>query len=692
MPASQRCLTLLLAAVTWAPVATVGAAQPPRFTLGEARDDVRRLHGAPEVIERLDQLGVEVWTYRSAAVRFDILTGLVTGWDDPQGILLSDPMARGGLTRAPELALGSTGADVVRLLGAPRRVRRVAARDHWGYGEAVIAIGVEDGRVAGWSDPRRRLPVRRRQDGEAMVAFGAVGGTADRLAPRLLVQAHLEDSTAEGRAVGARNTILVTIENAGPGSVFSLHPTAGTTRGSAVVGDDSAGAVASLAAGERVSRRIPVEFQSAGPDSVVVLRVGASTAGSAVSGTSVDLPVRLTAPRDPQLRLEEVRVDDQSGDGRLSPREIAEVSVTLRQDDPARATGLGVELALGRDLFAVAGTPSRFELGTLEPGAVARLRFSVYTLARADSASVTLVVGDRSGRRQRITVPLRLERAAFAGAPSGVARSDIDTDPPVPGPVNGGALAVVFGIDRYRSLPAARYAARDALAVRRHLVTLFGVPDDGDHLFLRADADATGAEFRKAFGPTGWLARRATPQSDIVVFYAGHGAPGADGQPMLLPWDADVNYPAETGIPLSEVHASLARIPARTITLILDACFTGVTRDGNALVPGSRPIVLSVEHPALLREGMTLLAAGQGAQAANDFPAQRHGLFSYWLLRGLRGDADTDGDRRITIGELETLVVREVSRGAAARDREQRPLVIARDTSRVILRLGARRP
>lgn len=142
---------------------------------------------------------------------------------------------------------------------------------------------------------------------------------------------------------------------------------------------------------------------------------------------------------------------------------------------------------------------------------------------------------------------------------------------------------------------------------------------------------------------------------------------------------------------LSEIHESLARIPARRITIILDACFAGLTRGGAPLVPGSRPIVLSVEHPALLRDGMALLTAGQGAQAAGDLPAARHGLFSYWVMRGLRGEADADRDNRISIGELATFVTREVSRAAARQDREQRPLVITRDTSATVLRIPGRR-
>lgn len=697
-PRSPRMRLSRIAALLPALVLTTGAgprAQGATFSFGASREDVRRVQGAPEVIERLADVDVEIWSWRSASVRFDRATGRVTGWDDPGRALRADLRVRGEATTGADLPLGATGADVVRLLGRPRQVRRTGPIDQWGYHGGVIAIGISDGRVAGWRDPERRLPMRRSQDDDAAVAFGGDAQARAGAHPRLLVRATLGDTSADGRRAGATNVLLVSIENAGPGTAYGVAPRVHVTRGLATVRDVAGGSVASLAAGNRVMRQVPVEFIDGGTDAVVEFAVGAGEANGAGQDAAIAVPVRLLPSLRPALSLERARVHDESGDGRLSPREIAEVDVLLRNAGDARTAGLWAQLSLGRDLHAVAGTPSRFALGPLAPGDTVRLRFSVYTLSRAESATVTLVVAGRDGRYPlRLPIPIRLERASFADAPGGAGQDgavDIDADLPAAGPVNPQALAVVFGIDQYRSLPAARYAARDALAMRRHLVSLLGVPDDGDHLYLRADADATGAEFRKVFGPTGWLARRATPQSDIVIYYAGHGAAGANGDPLLLPWDADASYAAETGVSLSEIHESLARIPARRITIILDACFAGLTRGGAPLVPGSRPIVLSVEHPALLRDGMALLTAGQGAQAAGDLPAARHGLFSYWVMRGLRGEADADRDNRISIGELATFVTREVSRAAARQDREQRPLVITRDTSATVLRIPGRR-
>ncbi|MEO7967082.1 MAG: hypothetical protein ABIT38_24550, partial [Gemmatimonadaceae bacterium] len=141
---------------------------------------------------------------------------------------------------------------------------------------------------------------------------------------------------------------------------------------------------------------------------------------------------------------------------------------------------------------------------------------------------------------------------------------------------------------------------------------------------------------------------------------------------------------SETGFALGTLYDRLARLPARSITIALDACFSGQTRDRRALVAGMRPGILSIEHPALLRRNMAVFAAAREAEAAGDLPDARHGAFTWFLARGLRGEADADRDGAITVAELGRFVERGVGRAASLLDRTQHPLTIARDSSRVL--------
>ena len=136
------------------------------------------------------------------------------------------------------------------------------------------------------------------------------------------------------------------------------------------------------------------------------------------------------------------------------------------------------------------------------------------------------------------------------------------------------------------------------------------MPDDRNHLYVKTDADATGSEFRKLFGDDGWLARRALPSTDVYVYFSGHGAPDIKTRtPYLLPSDADAAYPRETGYALATLYQQLARLNVRSVTVFLDACFTGATRSSGTLFSGARPIVISIEQPALVRDNFTVIAA-----------------------------------------------------------------------------------
>jgi hypothetical protein len=265
---------------------------------------------------------------------------------------------------------------------------------------------------------------------------------------------------------------------------------------------------------------------------------------------------------------------------------------------------------------------------------------------------------------------------------------EVERDIPRAAEPNPDAIAVIIGVERYGALPAARFAARDAQLFRRYAAAAFGVTDDRNHLYLRTDADATGNEFRKLFGDDGWLSRRVRPTSDLYVYFSGHGAPDIKSRtPYLLPTDADAAYPKETGYALNVLYQQLARLNARTVTVFLDACFTGATRTNGTLFGGARPIVISIEHPALLKDNFAVIAASGSDQIASDFPAKRHGLFTYYTLLGLRGAADVDADRTITVGELEQYLARTVPTAAASVDREQTPVVTARSKARAIVRL-----
>jgi len=266
---------------------------------------------------------------------------------------------------------------------------------------------------------------------------------------------------------------------------------------------------------------------------------------------------------------------------------------------------------------------------------------------------------------------------------------DIEGDIPQTNAKNLDAIAVILGVEQYKDIPKVTYARRDAALFREYAVHVLGVPDDASHIYYKTDADVTGGEFRKLFGRGNWLEKHISPASDIYIYYAGHGAPDIDSKtPYLIPYEGDANYVVSTGFGLDEIYEKLGQLNARSITVFLDACFSGLTRDNEMLLADARPVGISLESPVLRSQKMVTFSAASGSQISNGYPAMQHGLFTYFLLKGLKGEADQNGNKEITVGELEAYLVANVQRisGSFGSNREQRPQVMGMDKGRVVVK------
>lgn len=257
-----------------------------------------------------------------------------------------------------------------------------------------------------------------------------------------------------------------------------------------------------------------------------------------------------------------------------------------------------------------------------------------------------------------------------------IADDFVDVDiPPKTGMSNPNAVAVVIGIENYQYVPDASYAYNDAEVFREYLAETLGLKRQ--RIKLVTNNKATRAEFEKLLGPNGWAARNIVKGvSDVIVYYSGHGLASFETNLSgLLPYDVDPNY--SIGVPTDQLLQNLAKMGARSVTVILDTCFAGQTRNSEMLIADSRPIVIK-PLKANVPENFTLLSAVSGSQTSGAFKNKKHGLFTYYLLAGLAGNADADRDNVITLGELDHFLVEKVREHAALDGREQEPEIRGR--------------
>ncbi|MDA8125143.1 MAG: caspase family protein [Deltaproteobacteria bacterium] len=246
-----------------------------------------------------------------------------------------------------------------------------------------------------------------------------------------------------------------------------------------------------------------------------------------------------------------------------------------------------------------------------------------------------------------------------AGSPYGQAMaarqplSDVDELPAAKSKPNPNAYAVIIGIEQYRQkLPAADFAAHDAQIVAEYLFKVLGYPPKNVVVLL--NDQASKSDFEKYLGS--WLVNNVERGSSLFIYYSGHGAPNpGTGDAYLVPYDGDPSFLADTGYSLQRLYEQLGRLPAREIVVALDSCFSGAG-GRSVLAKGARPLVMNLQSTFALPGNVTVMAAASGHQISSTYEEKSHGLFTYFLLKGIKEREVVRQNGSLALGDLFTFM------------------------------------
>ncbi len=243
------------------------------------------------------------------------------------------------------------------------------------------------------------------------------------------------------------------------------------------------------------------------------------------------------------------------------------------------------------------------------------------------------------------------------------------------------AVAIIIGIQNYKLIPKAEYANQDAQDFYDYASRALGIKQENIKLLLDDEADVSG--IFKAF--QNWLPLKVRKgKTDVYVFYSGHGLPGTDGKSLyFLPVGADKDIIAKTAISQKEIVDALKSAQPKSVTMFIDSCYSGQIRTGETLLASARPVVMKVDEIAYPPE-FTVITASASDQIASSSPDLKHGIFSYYLMKGLEGEADENKDGTITIGKLQSYLSDRVPRFAMTMSRKQEPQLVG-DSNRVLV-------
>jgi len=232
---------------------------------------------------------------------------------------------------------------------------------------------------------------------------------------------------------------------------------------------------------------------------------------------------------------------------------------------------------------------------------------------------------------------------------------------------------LIIGIEDYAYLPKVDYARKDALIIKDYFIKVMGVPEE--NVITLIDNDATKARIEGYLRE--YLPNNTVKDTTLYVYFAGHGAPDMKkGESYLVPFDGDTKFIEQTGYKLTNFYQDLNKLKIQRSYVFLDSCFSGVaSRAAEMLTKGARPTLVHVKEVRPRSGNVISLSAASSGQISNSYPETKHGLFTYYLLRALKGEADMDDNNWISISEIFEYVKSHVSRVSRRLGTEQTPII-----------------
>ena len=232
-------------------------------------------------------------------------------------------------------------------------------------------------------------------------------------------------------------------------------------------------------------------------------------------------------------------------------------------------------------------------------------------------------------------------------------------------------VALILGIENYKKSPNANFANLDAKYFYEYVKKGFGVKKENIKLLIDEDANLIDSIsiLQK------WLPAKIRPnQSELIIFFAGHGLASNDGKELyLLSQDSDPDLLSRTALSRTELFNEIVKLKPKSVTVFLDTCYSGISRDEQMLLASARPIRIVADEQEGIPNNFTIFSASKVEQISSGLKDAKHGIFSYYLMKGLEGKADINKDYKITNGELLVYMDQNVSLKAAELGRQQNP-------------------
>ena len=217
-------------------------------------------------------------------------------------------------------------------------------------------------------------------------------------------------------------------------------------------------------------------------------------------------------------------------------------------------------------------------------------------------------------------------------------------------------FALVIGNEDYASYQSGLqkeqnvdYAVNDAMVFEQYALKTLGVKSENMFSITNATSGIMSQEIKTVIK----LTELEGKDAELIIYYAGHGFPDEQKVPHLIPVDVS-GGDLSRAINLQELYKDLGNLKAKKVTVFLDACFTGGGRESGLMA--SRGVKVKPKEGSL-GGSLVVFSASSGDQSSLPFNKEKHGVFTYHLLKALQ---DAEGD--ISYGSLYDAINIEVNK------------------------------
>lgn len=353
-----------------------------------------------------------------------------------------------------------------------------------------------------------------------------------------------------------------------------------------------------------------------------------------------------------------------SATGTLERRKPFSLQVIVQNTDQGIAENVKVGIILPNNVNRIGGEMDNLTIASLQAGESRTLEYElIANQEAAENMDIQIALTEKQGKyAENANIPLQFGQHIGSSIAMNVQRQDqeveikraslvsaVDENIPTSNKQNTNTFAVIIANENYQSVAPVPYALNDGNIFREYCLKTLGIPEKQ----IKYIPNATGNQIK---AQVNWLQNicEVFEDAQIIFYYAGHGIPDESSRTAyLLPVDG-IGTDISTGYKLDDLYSALGNIPAKNVTVFMDACFSGSKRE-EGMLASARGVAIKARS-GMPQGNMVVFSAAQSDETAYPNNEEKHGMFTYFLLKKLQ---ETQGD--VTLQELGEYITTNVS-------------------------------